>query len=152
MTRLLVVCATLAFLAGAARADDDVEYVGMTDVGDLDPIRPKVSEQIADSVTELGDEVDAHLGALSAGVVTLRFDGRSREIHLGFDLEGDNASFSFRSDVHVRGGVARVDARIDLRLVGRHVHFDIPDFEVAPRSHDGDRYVEVRIPIFTGRF
>lgn len=151
MNRVLVVCSLLCALASPASADDD-DYVGMTDIGDLDPIRPKVSEQIADSVTELGQEIDAHLGALSAGVVTLRFDGRSRQIHLGFDLEGDNASFKFRSDVHVRGGVARVDARIDLRLVGRHVHVELPDVEVIPRSYEGDRYVEVRIPLLTGHF
>jgi hypothetical protein len=142
--------ALVALAAAPAAADD--EYLGMTDVGDLDPLRPRLSQQIADGVTELGDEIDAHLGALSAGVVSLRFDGRSREIHLGFDLQGDNVAFKFRSDVVVRGGVARVDARIDLRLVGRHVHVELPDFEVVPRSYDGDRYVEVRLPLLTGRF
>jgi hypothetical protein len=149
--RLVVAASMVAALAGPASADDG-DYLGMTDVGDLDSLRPKLSEQIADSVTELGEEIDAHLGALSAGVVSLKFDGRSREIHLGFAIEGESSSFSFHSDVHVRGGVARIDARIDLRLVGRHVHVELPDVEVLPRSYEGDRYVEVRLPLLTGRF
>jgi hypothetical protein len=141
---VVIVGIVVASLAGTARADNDHEY---------DPtFRGITAAKVAEGVTELGDEIDAHLGALSAGVVSLKFDGRSRQIHLGFDLEGDNASFKFRSDVVVRGGVARIDARIDLRLVGRHVHVELPDVEVVPRSYDGDRYVEVRLPLLTGRF
>ena len=152
MSRLVAAASFAALLLGTGAAHADDEYLGIADVGDLQPVRPRISEQIADEVTELGEEIDAHLGALSAGVVSLRFDGRAREVHLGFDLRGDNVSVKFRSDVQVRGGVARVDARIDLRLVGRHVHVELPDFEVVPRSYDGDRYVELRLPLFTGRF
>ena len=140
----IVIGSSIVGSAGTARADDDDEYDAT--------YRGITAAKVADGVTELGEEIDAHLGALSAGVVSLKFDGRSRKIHLGFDLEGDDASFKFRSDVVVRGGVARVDARIDLRLVGRHVHFELPDFEVIPRSYDGERYVEVRLPLLTGRF
>lgn len=140
MNRLAAAMLLVAALATPASADDDAIFRGIT------------AEKVAEGVTELGDEIDAHLGALSAGVVSLKFDGRSRQIHLGFDLEGENASFKFRSDVVVRGGVARIDARIDLRLVGRHVHVELPDVEVVPRSYDGDRYVEVRLPLLTGRF
>jgi hypothetical protein len=141
VNRIAVALLLVAALATPASADgDDAIFRGIT------------AEKVAEGVTELGDEIDAHLGALSAGVVSLRFDGRSREIHLGFDLEGDNASFKFRSDVVVKGGVAHIDARIDLRLVGRHVHVELPDVEVVPRSYGGDRYVEVRLPLLTGRF
>lgn len=142
MRLVVIVVAVIASLAGTVRADDDDDAI----------FRGITAEKVAEGVTELGDEIDAHLGALSAGVVSLKFDGRSRQIHLGFDLEGDNASFEFRSDVVVRGGVARIDARIDLRLVGRHVHVELPDVEVVPRSFGGDRYVEVRLPLLTGRF
>jgi len=151
MNRPVAAAVLLAALlaAGPAFADD---YASMEEVGAVTPLRPKVSEQIADSFTELGDEIDAHLGILSAGVVSLRLDGRTRQAHVGFDLEGERMTLRFHSDVHLRGGVARVDARIDLSLVGRHLHLELPDFEVVPRSFAGERYVELRLPLLTGSF
>lgn len=156
MTRAAVIACVLVASAPAARADDVASMTASNDddvpVDDLEPLRPKLSEQVADAVTELGGEIDAHLGALSAGTLSLRLDGRARRVHVGFDVEGESMGLRFRSDVVMRGGVARVQTRIDLSVIGRDLHLELPDLEVVPRSFAGERYVEVRLPLLSGSF
>jgi hypothetical protein len=134
--------------AGVAHADDFESLESDAPKSSREPL----ALQIADTVTDLGHEIDAHLGLLSAGTLSLRVDGRSREVHVSFHVEGDDSALRIRSDVRVRGGSAKVYAQIDLQLIGRHLHLDVPEIDLVPRSLDGERYVEVRLPIWTQSF
>lgn len=146
--KLALALAGVMMSAGVAHADD---FESLTDDAPKSAREP-LSLQLADTVTELGHEIDAHLGLLSAGTLSLRVDGRTRQVHVSFHLEGDDSALRIRSDVRVSGGSAKVYAQIDLRLIGRHVHLDVPEIDLVPRSLDGERYVEVRLPIWTRSF
>jgi len=110
------------------------------------------SERIADELTLLGDSIDGHLGQLTLDRVKFRVDGRQRRAHLRLAGETRYLSMTIQSDVHFRSGAAQVDAVIDLRVAGRGVRLELPDFEVMPRSYLGERYVEVRVPLIRGTF
>ncbi len=119
------------------------------------PVIPKgrtYSERIADQLTLLGDSIDSHVGALSLDTIKFKVDGRHRKAHVRLAGESRYLSLTIQSDVHFRQGAARVDASIDLRVAGRALRLELPDFEVLPRSYLGDRYVEVRVPIIRRTF
>lgn len=164
--KLAVAAAILAILPATARADDRAErgapVAAMRDERDLPPPReppgeyaPKrkrMKHQLEDLADEVGNELGAHLGVLSAGTVSLHVDARTKTVRVGFGLDGDDLGFRFRSDVRVVGGVAAVDARLDLRLVGRDFHLELPDFEVAQQRWQDQRWVELRLPLLSGTF
>jgi hypothetical protein len=54
--------------------------------------------------------------------------------------------------VKFRGGYARVQASLDLRLAGRDFKLDLPEFDIVPSSVSGQRGVEVRLPLLYGEF
>ncbi|MBZ0232011.1 MAG: hypothetical protein K8M05_06630 [Deltaproteobacteria bacterium] len=110
------------------------------------------SERIADSLTLLGESIDGHLGQLTLDSVKLEIDGRARRAHLRLAGETRYLSMTIQSDVHFRSGAAAVDAVIDLRVAGRGLRLELPDFEVMPRSYLGEKYVELRLPILRGTF
>lgn len=132
-------------LAPPAAADHD-------DVGPELRVGRTYSERIADSLTLLGETVDGHLGQLTFDAVKLEIDGRARRAHLRLAGETRYLSMTIQSDVHFRSGAAAVDAVIDLRVAGRGVRLELPDFEVLPRSYLGEKYVEVRLPLIRGSF
>jgi hypothetical protein len=111
------------------------------------------SEQIADRLTWLGQEMDTHLGALSMDRMDLRFDGRNRRAKIGLG-KGDGGLLSMRiaSDVKFERGLARVATRINLTLNGTKLAVQLPDFELVPRNFAGENYLEVRIPLLEGTF
>ncbi|HUQ02844.1 MAG TPA: hypothetical protein VM261_10135 [Kofleriaceae bacterium] len=110
------------------------------------------SERIADELTLLGDTIDGHLGPLTLDSVKLKVDGRARKAHVRLAGESRYLSMTIHSDVHFRRGGAGVDTLVDLRVAGRALRFELPQFEVLPRSYLGERYVEVRVPIIKGTF
>ncbi len=110
------------------------------------------SERIADELTLLGDTIDGHLGPLTLDSVKFKVDGRARKAHVRLAGESRYLSMTIHSDVHFRRGAAGVDTVVDLRVVGRALRFELPQFEVLPRSYLGERYVEVRVPIIKGTF
>ncbi len=154
MDRLALVGAVavaVAVAAGAprvARADDPAGAGGAGVAGG----GRTFSEQLADRLTELGDAIGDHVGALSLDAVRFRLDGRARRAHLRLAGESRWLSLTIEGDVHFRGGGAQVEAAIDLTLAGRGLRLELPDFEVVPRSFLGERYVEVRLPLVRGTF
>ena len=132
----------------------------MTTAASADPFEPPppvpkgrtYSELIAQQLTVLGEGVDGHLGALTLDAVKFRIDGRQRRAKLRLAGESHFLSLTLEGDVHFRRGGAEVDAKIDLMVAGHAVHFELPDFEVMPRSYLGERYVEVRVPLLRGTF
>jgi hypothetical protein len=110
------------------------------------------SERIADELTLLGDTIDGHLGPLTLDSVKFKVDGRARKAHVRLAGETRYLSMKIESDVHFRSGAAGVDTVVDLRVAGRAMRFELPQFEVLPRSYLGERYVEVRLPLIKGTF
>lgn len=111
------------------------------------------SERIAEQLTLLGDSVNGHVGALSLETIKFRIDGAKRRAHLRLAAgESRYLALEIEGDIHFRRGAAEVDAKVDLMIGGHAVRFELPDFEVMPRSYLGDRYVEVRVPLLRGSF
>jgi len=110
------------------------------------------SDQVADRLTLLGDAIDQHLGALTLDALEFRLDGRARRATVR--LRGDTRYLSLHvdGDVHFADGAAQIDARVDLAVAGRHLHLQLPELQVVPRSYLGERYVELRVPLLRTRF
>jgi len=139
-------------MPSSARADEGDAPIAAVLSAPTIPAGVSYSQRLADSLTLLGDTIDGHLGTLTLDSVKFRVDGRARKAELR--LVGETRYLTLRIDglVHFRHGVAQVDATIDLRVAGHGIRFELPDFEVAPRSYLGERYVEVRVPLVRGTF
>jgi len=144
----------LSALVGTAAAD-------ATDSTLYDRLWPRIpdsqqttmSQQIADSLTELGNQLGYHLDQLSYEMLALKFDGRRKKAYVR--LGGGNEqylNFKLASDVHFTEGVARITARVDLTFRGKNFKLTLPDVEMVPANYRGDRGVEFRVPIFRRRF
>lgn len=113
----------------------------------------KLSEQIADRLTMLGDALGTHLDALSKETLSLRFDGRRRRAHVRLrGGEGQYLTFNLASDVHFTEGLARISTRVDLSVAGRALHLELPELEMQPTEYRGERGVVVRLPLFRRSF
>jgi hypothetical protein len=120
------------------------------------PARPRLtplSRRVTDNLTLLSEELNTHLSTLSLELVDMRFDFTRRTARLKLDL-GDHEQFGLRidSDIRFRAGYARVNARIDLTLVGTALSLELPEFDMVPQSYLGQRWVEVRLPLFERTF
>ena len=136
--------------APVAHADGDLHIV-LTERWREVPAskRLRLSQQITDELTELGNFIGAHFNALSDDVLGLRFDGRRRyaRIRLGTG-EGELLRFKLDSGWHFAHGKARIHARIDLGIGKHQWKLELPDMEMAPAEYRGARGVEVRLPLF----
>jgi len=113
----------------------------------------KLSDQITDQLTVLGNTLGYHLDVLSRETLSLRFDGRRRRAYVRFGGgEGQYLTFRLASDVHFTDGLARVSTRIDLSIAGRALRLDLPEVEMTPTEYRGDRGVVVRLPLFRRNF
>lgn len=113
----------------------------------------KLSQQITDHLTELGNFIGGHVNALSDDMLGLRFDGRHRRARVRFGTgDGQYLRFKLDTDWHFAAGKARIVTRIDLGLGTHQFHLDLPDFEMLPTSVYGERGVEVRLPLFERRW
>ena len=113
----------------------------------------KLSQQITDQLTELGNFIGSHVNVLSDDVLGLRFDGRARRARVRFGTgEGQYLRFKVDSDWHFTAGKARIQTRIDLGLGTHQFHLDLPDMEMLPTSVYGERGVELRLPLFERRW
>jgi hypothetical protein len=113
----------------------------------------KLSDQITDQLTELGNFMGQHVNALSADVFAMSFDGRRRRAFVR--IGGGDARFlelKLASDVHFGDGKAQINARIDLTIAGNKMQFELPEMEMVPASYRGERGVEVRLPLFRRNF
>lgn len=113
----------------------------------------KLSEQIADQLTLLGNTLGYHLDLLSRETLTLRFDGRRRRAHVRVGGgEAGYLRFHLASDVQFIGGLARINTRVDLAIAGRALRLELPEVEMTPTEYHGDRGVVVRLPLFRRTF
>lgn len=147
------VAAVIASLVcgGVARADDlyDRLWPAVPQAGHL-----TLSQQLTDELTELGNTVGAHLGALSHGELGLEVDGRHRRARVRVGSSDTERYLVFRlaGDIQFTRGVALVRARLDLGIGDHLVELELPDFEMAPTEVRGERGVEIRLPLFKRRF
>ena len=113
----------------------------------------RLSEQITQQLTELGNFMGDHLNVLSHDVVAMSFDGRRRRAFVRVGA-GDARYLEFKvaSDVQFLDGRARIYARIDVAVAGRSLHLELPEMEMVPASYRGERGVEVRLPLFERTF
>ena len=113
----------------------------------------KLSEQITDQLTLLGNTLGYHLDVLSKETLTLRFDGRRRRAYVRVGAgEGQYLRFGLASDVQFIGGLARINTRVDLSIAGRALHLELPEVEMTPTEYQGERGVVVRLPLFRRNF
>ncbi len=155
MRHLGTATVVLCLLASGAHADDEVSLYDRLWPELPGGARLTLSQQITDELTELGNTLGHHMGALSNEMVAVRFDGRRRraKVRLGLANDGERfLVFRLDGDVHFTHGVARVTAKLDVGIAGRVVHLELPDFEMVPTSYRGDRGVEIRLPLFKRSF
>lgn len=141
-------------LAPAAYADDNLQLALADRWRDVPPgQRLKLSTQITDELTELGNFIGSHVTVLSDDILQMKFDGRRRyaRIRLGTG-EGEFLRFKLDSDWYFTQGKARVQARVDLGIGTHQFHLELPDLDMVPASYRGERGVEVRLPLFERRW
>lgn len=115
--------------------------------------RLKLSQQITDQLTELGNFIGSHMNVLSDDVLGLRFDGRKRRARVRVGTgEGQYLRFKLDSAWHFSAGKARIHTQIKLGLGTREFKLELPDMEMLPANVYGDRGVEVRLPLFERRW
>jgi hypothetical protein len=119
------------------------------------PTRPrlKLSLQITDELTELGNLIGTSMNELSDDIVGLKFDGRRRRAKLRLGTgEGEFLRFRLDSDWHFSQGKARVVAKVQLGIGEHQWDLELPDVDVAPTSYRDSRGVEIRIPLIERRW
>jgi hypothetical protein len=115
--------------------------------------RLKLSVQIVDGVTALGNLIGGGVNDLSDDMIGIKFDGRRRraKVRLGTG-EGQYLRFRLESDWHFTGGKARIAAKVQLGIGNHQWNIELPDFDLAPTSVYGESGVELRIPLFERRW
>lgn len=115
--------------------------------------RVTLSQQMLDKMNLWSAELGYRLNRLSLETVQWNFDARKRRARIGFDSgHSHRLSLQLDSDIIFKGGYARIKTRINLGIVGANVDVDLPAVDLIPRSYDGQRYVEVRLPLLRGTF
>jgi hypothetical protein len=143
----------LALVASAAPAAADNELYDRLWPRVPDGRHLKLSDQITDQLTELGNFMGEHMNALSHDVLAMTFDGRRRRAFLRVGGgDGRFLAFNLASDVHFSDGKAQINARIALTVAGTRMQLDLPEMEMVPASYRGERGVEVRVPLFRRSF
>ena len=141
-------------MSSTARADEDIQLALSDRWREVPPSqRLKLSDQITEQLTELGNFIGTHVNVLSDDILMMKFDGRRRYARIRFGT-GEDAylRFKFDSDWYFQQGKARVQARLDLGIGTHQFHLELPDVDMVPASYRGDRGVEVRLPLFERRW
>jgi hypothetical protein len=149
------VLVAMTMLGGVAHAGEGDLQLALADRWrDVPPgQRLKLSMQITDELTELGNFIGSHVNVLSDDILMMKFDGRRRYARIRFGTgEGQYLRFKFDSDWYFTQGKARVQGRVDLGIGTHHFHLELPDIDMVPASYRGDRGVEVRLPLFERRW
>jgi len=114
---------------------------------------PKWSWRLAEKMTLAGDELGLHLRAVTFDTLDMNFDGHKKIAHLRMQAgEAKKVALGIDSDVAFKSGYARVDATLKLGVLGRSWELELPEFDMVPRSYDGHRYVELRLPVIDFKF
>ena len=132
-------------IAGTAHADL------LTETPEI-PKKPSLTTKLEDKLQGMANELESSLEAVSFDVIGMRFDVKNRaaKVHVG----GVGHSFGLRldGDVTLRNGGAHIDTRINLKLRGTSLDFDLPGFDMVPRSYQGRLYMELRLAFFETTF
>ncbi len=151
---LLTIVVTLRSSPIVQADDGDLQLALADRWRDVPPSqRLKLSQQITDELTELGNFIGTHITVLSDDILGMKFDGRNRyaRIRLGTG-EGERLRFKLDSDWYFMAGKARVQARLDIGWGEHQIHFELPDIDMVPASYRGERGVEIRLPIYERRW
>jgi len=148
---VLVIATVLGASAAPALADGNLEVVALGERWQDVPRgrQLKLSIQITDELTELGNLIGTSMNDLSDDAIGLSFDGRKRRAKLRLGTgEGQYLRFRLESDWHFAQGKARIAAKLQLGVGDHQWNIELPDMEMSPAEYRGDRGVEVRIPVF----
>jgi len=140
---------------GRGNRSENLEVIALSDRwGDVpQQHRLKLSVQITDGLTELGNLIGSSMNDLSNDMLGLQFDGRRRRAKLRLGTgEGSFLRFKLESDWHFTQGKARVAAKLQLGIGSHQWNIELPDMEMVPASYRGERGVEVRVPLFERRW
>lgn len=114
---------------------------------------PKWSWRLAEKMTLAGDELGLHLRAVTFNSLDMNFDGHKRIAHLRMQAgEAKKVALGIDSDVAFKSGFARVNATVKFGVLGKSWQLELPEFDMVPRSYDGHRYVELRLPVIDFKF
>ena len=114
---------------------------------------PKWSWRLAEKMTLAGDSLGLHLRAITFNSLDMNFDGHKRIAHLRMQAgEAKKVALGIDSDVAFKSGYARVNATIKFGIAGKTWKLELPEFDMVPRSYDGERYVELRLPVIDFSF
>jgi hypothetical protein len=143
-----LVAGAIVWVCGAARVARADQLTELPVVPDA----PSYSARIKENLSMMSLELNQHLGKLSGSIVGLKLDvaDRTGEFHLG----GGDERFGLRldSDIKFERGYATFSATLDLAINGETYQLELPDFDMVPRSLEGERFVEVRLPLIKGEF
>jgi hypothetical protein len=114
--------------------------------------KPSLGRRVKTQLTLWSNELGAHLNVLTLDLVDLRFDVARRHAAVRLGGLSPRLGFLVDGDIVVRRGVARVQTRLTLGLEGKTLELDLPAFELASQNVQGERSVEVRLPVFEGTF
>ena len=113
----------------------------------------RLSDQITDQLTELGNFIGENVNVLSDDMLALKFDGRRRYAKIRFGTDaGGLLHFNLDTDWHFSAGKARIQTRVDLGIGNHQFHLELPDMEMAPTEYHGEHGVEVRLPLIERRW
>lgn len=146
----------MALAAQPARAEPEPESLSL-DLeldGELARLagRPSLGRQLKTKLTLWGNELGSHLNLLTMDLLDLELDVHLRHANLRLGTVTPRLGFRLAGDIQMRGDVARVKTRLTLGLRQRTLELDLPTFEIASQSVEGERSVELRLPILEGSF
>ena len=121
-------------VASPAMAD---EHAGERSMGD----------QIGDWITQVGGDLDHHLGVLSHDTLQLRFDGRKNSGYLGVHVSTHYVSLHMDEDIRFAEGAAHVRTRLEVDVGSHSVCVELPDVDVTETDYHGERGTMVSVPL-----
>ena len=113
-----------------------------------------LDDQLANHMTEYGNDFGAHLNLLTHDMIALKIDmhGNPRaRLRVG---GGDRRYLTLHLDSnwYFADNKATVHARLDLGVAGHMYRLELPMMEVIPDSYHGQQLVQVNVPLLSRRF
>jgi hypothetical protein len=112
----------------------------------------RTGERLIDIAQLWSSEIGDSVGDLTFELVQLDFDVRKGVTRLAIGGGTDDLALRIDSDIRMLDGWARVQARVDLRLAGNRLSFDLPDVDLTSHTIYGERAVVVKVPLLQGKF
>lgn len=123
-----------------------------TDLVPVERVQPSLSKRLQQQMTLWTNELGSHLNLLTGDIVDMRFDVRQRRGWLRVGTLSSRGGFVMSGRIKVNGTVARIRPRLTLALRSSSLELELPPIEIATQNVQGERSVELRVPIFEGRF